>query len=197
MNKEDTIRALLPSGEIINCTVRYTGKPPWMMSIDVGSHGVFKSEGEDLFEIFASIREQLHRKDVLLLCNGSRRNIFPSPMLRQSSGGKKAYLLRLGVPARKEDIVNIFDPAEVNDIDTIENQKNYYDKWLNSLNPTLEEIKEGSNHPNGWVYRIDGNFTDDQEIPSTAIIGAWEVDSDGKLTDNFEINKKYKPSYPA
>lgn len=197
MNKEETIKALLPSEEIIKCTIRYTDTSPWTVNVDVGNEGFFQSEREDLFEAFINIREQLHEKDIFLLCNGSRRNIYPSPMLRQSDGGKKAYLLRPGVPARKEDIVNIFGSIERNDLDTDESQKGFYDQWLNSLDPTSKEIEEAKNHPNGWVYRIDGDFSDDQSIPPTAIIGAWEVNSDGKLTNTFNTNKKYSPSHPA
>ncbi len=197
MNNEKTIRALLPNDEIINCTVSYANSSPWSLNIDCGNNGIFESKGSDLFDSFINIRQKLRSKEIILLCNGSRRNIFPSPMLRQSGGGKKAYLLRLGVPARKEDIVNIFDPIEINNVDTLENQKYFYDQWLSSLDPTPKEIKEASNYPDGWVYRIDGNFSDDQHISPSAIIGAWEVDSDGKLTNKFEPNKKYKPSHPA
>ncbi len=191
------IRALLPTDEIINCTTNYTDSAPWKININCEKNGVFQSEGNDLFESFVNLRQQLRSKEIILLCNGSRRNIFPSPMLRQSGGGKKAYLLRLGVPARREDIVNIFDSVEINNVDTIENQKDFYGQWLNSLNPTAKEIEEASNHPNGWVYRIDGNFSDDQPIPPTAIIGAWEVNSDGRLTNKFDTNKKYNPAQPA
>ncbi len=197
MNNKKTIRALLPNDEIINCTTNYTDSSPWSINIDCGDNGAFQSEGNDLFESCINIRQQLSSKEIVLLCNASRRNIFPSPMLRQSSGGKKAYLLRLGVPARREDIVNIFDSVEINNVDTIENQKGFYDQWLKSLDPTPKEIEEASNYPNGWVYRIDGNFSDDQQIPPTAIIGAWEVNSDGRLTNKFDVNKEYKPSQPA
>lgn len=198
MTKEKIIRALLPTEEIINCTARYADTSPWKIDVDCGNNGVFKAEGEDLFEAFIEIRRQLLRdKEIFLLCNGSRHNIYPSPMLRQSGGGKKAYLLRLGVPARREDIVNIFDPIERNDIDTTESQKDFYNKWLKSLDPTSKEIEEASKYPNGWVYRIDGNFSDDQQIPPTAIIGAWEVNSGGKLTNKFDTNKEYRPSHPA
>jgi len=197
MNKEETIRAVIPTGEIVNCTARYADTAPWKIVVDCKNNGVFQSEGDDLFEAFLEIRKQLSNKDIFLLCNGSRRNIYPSPMLRQSNGGKKAYLLRLGVPARREDIVNIFDPIERNDIDTTESQKEFYNKWLKSLDPTSKEIEEASKHPNGWVYRIDGNFSDDQQIPPTSIIGAWEVNSEGKLTNKFDMNKEYRPSHPA
>lgn len=194
MNKEKTIKALLSTEKVINCIVNYSDSSPWKININCGNNEVFQSEGNDLFESLINLRQQLHSKDILLLCNGSRRNIFPSPMLRQSGGGKKAYLLRLGVPARREDIVNIFDPAEINDVDTIENQKKFYDQWLKSLEPTSKEIEEASNHPGGWVYRIDGSFADNQQVPPTAIIGAWEVNSDGMLTNKFDVNKKYEPS---
>ncbi|PCH61695.1 MAG: hypothetical protein COC05_00540 [Gammaproteobacteria bacterium] len=61
------------------------------------------------------------------------------------------------------------------------------------MGPTPKEIEEASNHPNGWVYRIDGNFSDDQKISPTVIIGVWEVDSNGNLTNKFDVNRKYKP----
>ncbi len=196
MNKEK-IRALFPNKEIINCSAYYTSTPPWKMSVDCGNHGVFQSEAGDLFETFINIRKQLRSKGGSLLCNGSRRNIYPSPMLRQSGGGKMAYLLRFGVPARKEDIVDIFDPIEINEIDTLEKQEEFYKQWLFSLEPTLKEIEEARNHPDGWVYRIDGSFSDNEHIPPAAIIGAWEVNSNGEITDKFEINTKYEPSQVA
>jgi len=100
MNKEKIIGVLLSTKEIVNCTVRYADTSPWKMSLDCENIGVLQSKGEDLFEAFLDIRKQLRSDGVVLLCNGSRRNVFPSPMLRQSCGGKKVYLLRLGVPAR-------------------------------------------------------------------------------------------------
>ena len=157
MNKEETIRAVIPTGEIVNCTARYADTAPWKIVVDCKNNGVFQSEGDDLFEAFLEIRKQLSNKD----------------------------------------IVNIFDPIERNDIDTTESQKEFYNKWLKSLDPTSKEIEEASKHPNGWVYRIDGNFSDDQQIPSTSIIGAWEVNSEGKLTNKFDMNKEYRPSHPA
>ena len=193
MNKERKIQIVLSSGEPTECVVCYTDSPPWKMSVDCGKNGIFNSEAEDLFEAFVNIRKQLHNSGIDLLCNGSRRNIYPSPMLRQSGGGVMAYLLRLGVPARREDIVSIFDPIKKDKIDSIEKQKEFYQLWLDTLKPTSKEIKEASNNPSGWVYRIDGHFSDNEYIPPTAIIGSWQVDSDGMITNNFVVNKKYKP----
>ena len=64
------------------------------------------------------------------------------------------------------------------------------------MNPEIErpypgEIEEARHYPGGWVYRIAGRFTDDEFIPPEAIVGAWKVDSRGRIVGNFIINEKY------
>ncbi|GAB2700596.1 hypothetical protein GCM10027037_26810 [Mucilaginibacter koreensis] len=57
--------------------------------------------------------------------------------------------------------------------------------------PSEEAIKEALNHPNEWVYEIDGFFNKDEAIPPQAIKGAWKVDSKGKISGNFIPNPNY------
>lgn len=193
MIKEKEVKALFPGENISSCIVQYSSFAPWRLSIDCGVYDIFKSEAEDLFEAYKDIRALLLEKGIILLCNGSRKNIYPSQMLRQSGGGRMAYMLRFGIPARKEDIINIFDQIEICDVDTIEKQNLFYDKWLTSLDPTPKEIAEAGSHPDGWVYRIDGSFDDNEKIPPSAIIGAWKVSSVGKITNVFKVNKNFIP----
>ncbi|HIC44133.1 MAG TPA: hypothetical protein EYO73_07525 [Sulfurimonas sp.] len=56
-----------------------------------------------------------------------------------------------------------------------------------SLNPTQGEIEEARLYPNGWIYRIDENFDKNENIPPHAIMGAWKVDNEGNLTDEWKI----------
>jgi hypothetical protein len=60
-----------------------------------------------------------------------------------------------------------------------------------NLKPLPGEIAEAKRWPNGWVYRIAGQFRSDERIPAEAIVGAWQVDSQGKIVGNFVPNKKY------
>jgi len=58
--------------------------------------------------------------------------------------------------------------------------------------PTQEMIAEAKNHPNDWVYQIDGTFGPDDRIPPEFIVGAYKVDSSGNLTDEFTPNPNYR-----
>ena len=57
--------------------------------------------------------------------------------------------------------------------------------------PYPREIDEAKQNPNGWVYRIAGEFADDEAVPPEAIVGAWEVDSKGSIIGEFKSNPKY------
>lgn len=53
-------------------------------------------------------------------------------------------------------------------------------------------IEEAKKHPNGWVYVIDEQFRGKDEVPPENIMGAWKVDSKGKVVGDFILNPNYK-----
>lgn len=57
--------------------------------------------------------------------------------------------------------------------------------------PLLGEIAAAKNKPNGWVYRIAGNFGLNESTPPEAIVGAWKVDALGRIAGEFIMNKNY------
>jgi hypothetical protein len=57
--------------------------------------------------------------------------------------------------------------------------------------PFLGEIAEAKRHPNGWVYRIAGQFHADERVPAGAILGAWRVDAEGNIIGSFVPNENY------
>jgi len=57
--------------------------------------------------------------------------------------------------------------------------------------PPIGAINEALNHPNGWVYEIDGTFVKDEETPPQAIRGAWKVNEKGIIIGNFIPNPNY------
>ena len=59
------------------------------------------------------------------------------------------------------------------------------------MKPFPGEIAEAKHTPNGWVYRIAGRFSPDENVPPEAIVGAWKVDAQGNITGNFIVNQKY------
>jgi hypothetical protein len=56
-----------------------------------------------------------------------------------------------------------------------------------------EVFTEASNCPGGWVYEIAAGYDPMGAVPPEAILGAWEVDQQGKPTGHFEANPKYRP----
>lgn len=55
------------------------------------------------------------------------------------------------------------------------------------------EIQEAQKTPNGWVYRIAGNFENSESIPPEAIVGAWKVNDRGIIEGQFVRNARYDP----
>ncbi|WP_073494937.1 hypothetical protein [Actinacidiphila paucisporea] len=56
-------------------------------------------------------------------------------------------------------------------------------------------VDEAKANPGGWVYEIDGDMVDDPngDVPSEAIIGAWQVNARGKISGAFQPNPNYRP----
>lgn len=87
-------------------------------------------EFEDDFPFVAlkKIRQELDHMHIKLLCNGSRIDVYPSGM---SLSSLMAYELKMGQPAIS--LVNIFEPADVEKIVSVEEQGVYRSQWLKSL----------------------------------------------------------------
>lgn len=90
-----------------------------------------KYESGDLYLCLAKIRHDLPH--VKFLCKGSKLNVMPSTMCSQMSGGFVAYKLKMGESATFHDIVHIFDYEENDIAKTLEEQKEFYKTWLQSL----------------------------------------------------------------
>lgn len=57
---------------------------------------------------------------------------------------------------------------------------------------TDEVIQAARSSPNGWVYKIAGSFSKDEDVPPESIVGAWKVDENGNLTGEFITNPRYQ-----
>jgi hypothetical protein len=60
------------------------------------------------------------------------------------------------------------------------------------MKPTPEMLEEAKQYPNGWVYKIDGHFRPDENIPPEAIVGAWKVNAAGEIEGDFIENPRYQ-----
>lgn len=58
--------------------------------------------------------------------------------------------------------------------------------------PSEGAKKEAKNHPNGYVYAIDPAFDKkDEDVPVSAILGAWKVNEHGDIIGEFIKNPYY------
>lgn len=88
-----------------------------------------KSKEEFPFVALQNIRKILEAQQVLLLINGNRIDVYPSGMQMNSFS---AYEMEMGKPATES--LDIFAPTDlIEKVGTVEQQDNYFDKWLGSL----------------------------------------------------------------
>ena len=85
------------------------------------------------FRALCSLREELESNGILMNCYGASENVYPSPMIEGMGGGEKAYKLVFGRPARRADLVSIFDCGSDVVPSTVRRQREFYEKWLKSL----------------------------------------------------------------
>jgi hypothetical protein len=78
------------------------------------------------------------------------------------------------------------------------------DGYHDEEGPTGGPVKQPSNEarararacPGGYVYEIDsafGPFSEADDIPPQAIVGAWKVSNAGDIRGGFVPNENYKP----
>jgi hypothetical protein len=130
--EEVTVPAVRGGGLVVS-RVRFAAGDVCVVEVRVGGDVDARGEGPDLFEALASARRELEAHDVLVACNGARRDVFPSAMLRQAAGGRRAYVLTVPRTAARPATVDIFDPApDVAALATVEEQRDWFDRWLRS-----------------------------------------------------------------
>ncbi|WP_460573188.1 hypothetical protein [Humibacter soli] len=101
------------------------------VSVDGGIEA--SAEGPDLFEALALVRGQLEVHEVLIGCNGARRDVFPSVMQRQATIDRRAYVLAMPRGASRPSTVDVFAPApDMSLLGTVDEQRAWFDTWRQS-----------------------------------------------------------------
>lgn len=131
--KERIIKFLYLNGEISSITINYYyNSDTWIMELSFNGSQNTIVKGIDLFDCLRSLRSKLDPKGIKILCNGARVDAYPSGML-QGSGVPKVYINTMGKTASFENLVDLFDEAPAGKIGTVEEQREYHDKWIESL----------------------------------------------------------------
>jgi hypothetical protein len=59
---------------------------------------------------------------------------------------------------------------------------------------TAELRAAAKQQPGSWLYAVDPAYDGKEDVPPHAIVGAWQVDDDGEITQPFLPNPEYVPS---
>lgn len=132
------VEVLQPDGRRIPGEIRIWEEAPRSaenvlveLSFEGGDHS---EDGHDnFFDALVAIRERLEMQGLLLVCNGSSLNVYPSAMSKSMGYGEKAYVLELGKPALLKALVSIFKSRPDSVPATVKAQRAYFEEWLASL----------------------------------------------------------------
>ena len=198
----DTISVELRVGnEAIECAARCAMNGLlWCVHIENTPVGSVRCIATDVFEALMQIRVVLDHHDILVLCNGARRDAWPSSMARDMGGGRRVYVTAIGRRACfPTDLVATFDRAPSESVSTVPAQLDFHRRWLES-NGFFDAIPgalpvAAKLHPYQPVCRIDSSYEGpDTEVPIEAIVGWWKVNERGTLAGEFEPNPRYRPN---
>ena len=124
----------LADGSEESCTLDWEGEAEGVkLTAASPAVGVATVTAPDVFAALLKLREQIEPRGIVLLCNGSRRDAYPSRMLSEMARGQKVYALRSGKQSSKADIIDVFGPAARSAVGTITEQRAGYEAWLQSL----------------------------------------------------------------
>jgi hypothetical protein len=87
----------------------------------------------DYFEALCRIRDELESFHLRPNCYGASRNVFPSGMGRDMGSGLNAYKMKMGIQAKLEDLVFIFDSGPDVEPVSVAEQRAFFDVWSKSL----------------------------------------------------------------
>ncbi len=103
------------------------------ISFQLGDEVKFAESEHSFFGALIQLRLELEKTGRLLCCFGASENVYPSGMSLSMGTGILAHKTYLGLQGELKDIVNIFEADETVNPSTIEEQKLFHDKWIESL----------------------------------------------------------------
>jgi hypothetical protein len=90
-------------------------------------------KGENFFSVLQDMRKELESKSIQIFCNGSAKNIYPSPMQLSMGSGRTAYKLSRGQQARNSYIVDISECDEELEFVSVNEQMEFYNEWVEEI----------------------------------------------------------------
>lgn len=129
MDCEHKVISINRSGIMQTADIYYSRGKDWSLKIVFNDQTEYEAISGDVFSCFCEIRN--HFSDVVFMCKGAKRNVYPSSMCRDMSGGLIAYEFHEGKHATSKDIVPIFK-FDDEDLVSPAEQKQHFLFWAQS-----------------------------------------------------------------
>jgi hypothetical protein len=113
-------------------TVRWWQTDDFFAGVDLsGPFGTEHAIELDAFEALLTIRRRIEPAGWRVAVQGARRDTYPSGMQRDQGGGQRIYVNFMGRKAT--ETVATFDPADPDQVVTVEEQQAEWRRWLGSF----------------------------------------------------------------
>lgn len=123
--------------EIGSCTLKgfeFADRDEFRVEASMGDGLTAWAESErGPFFALCGIRKKLAEMGLMLVCNASAIDVYPSPMQMAMGNTTLAYRNRMGQQALSKDIVDIFGTDIGSSLGSVEEQETFHQKWLESL----------------------------------------------------------------
>jgi hypothetical protein len=127
------VQARLPNGTLRDFDIEVSIRAPWTLVFQAFDGTIRRLQARDLFEALQEMRKELEIAGCQLLCAGARHDVTPSSMSRSMGGGRKAFIVHIGRPADRAEMVDIFEYAEPAVVGTVQQQRDYFQAWKESI----------------------------------------------------------------
>ncbi|WP_138209301.1 hypothetical protein [Hathewaya histolytica] len=94
---------------------------------------IIECSEENYFDALTKLRTGLEQDGIQILCKGANRNVYPSAMQLNMGTGRSAYILTIHKQATQRDVVDIFEPSNINECVSVAEQKQYFNLWIESF----------------------------------------------------------------
>ncbi|OWY63196.1 hypothetical protein B7486_54405 [cyanobacterium TDX16] len=136
MTKETRVlHARQPSGDEIAVSVTFTTSLPYELEVLLPDGEAMRAAGSDLCEALLDARRQLETRSLLLCCCGARKDVWPSGMSGQMTGGRSAYVHTPGRRPGFDDMVDIFAAARCTEVTDVASQRSGLLDWHRRVKP--------------------------------------------------------------
>lgn len=155
---------------VAEATLTYGHVGPWTCHLElVLEEGrSLSADATDFFECLAQVRLQLEPEGARILCQGARRDVWPSGMARDMGAGLRAYVLVPGRKANFSDLVDIFDPADPALICTVAEQSQFSRDWSGAADLTADDAGDGE-HMDADAGRNYQTVRDEEHVRAMSV----------------------------